>query len=285
MSIPPTNPTLPVFDAIAAAMPTRNEPSCSLKTIDRTLGRSTTASTIANLRFGNSRATFSIPLAWEKPIPTTIAEPRRAMLRSACSRWASAVTSNSRYAIPVSFLKRSAPAYAASLNDLSNFPPMSNTTAGTNSCAVAGLGYEVLDPWALADQAKIDAVQRLPYGPEKREAWRKLNREIGATNQAAIDRADGVVAVLDGTDVDSGTAAEIGYAFARGKLIVGYRGDFRLSADNEGSTVNLQVEFFIRESGGTIVSRYEDLGPSLRGPRAAAPCEGGRTCSLRSVIA
>src|SRR5437899_1189922 len=129
---------------------------------------------------------------------------------------------------------------------------------------VAGLGYEVLDPWALADQAKIDAVQRLPYGPEKREAWRKLNREIGATNQAAIDRADGVVAVLDGTDVDSGTAAEIGYAFARGKLIVGYRGDFRLSADNEGSTVNLQVEFFIHESGGAIVSRYEDLKPCLR---------------------
>src|SRR5881409_371216 len=94
---------------------------------------------------------------------------------------------------------------------------------------VAGLGYEVLDPWALADQAKIDAVQRLPYGPEKRDAWRKLNREIGATNRAAIDRADGVVAVLDGTDVDSGTAVE---------------------------------------SGGAIVSRYEDLEMCLRPLRA-----------------
>jgi nucleoside 2-deoxyribosyltransferase len=73
-----------------------------------------------------------------------------------------------------------------------------------------------------------------------------------------------VVAVLDGVDVDSGTAAEIGYAFARGKLIVGYRGDFRLSADNEGSIVNLQVEYFIRESGGTIVERYEDLESALR---------------------
>jgi nucleoside 2-deoxyribosyltransferase len=133
---------------------------------------------------------------------------------------------------------------------------------------VKGLGYDVLDPWALADQAKIEAVQRLPYGPEKREAWRKLNREIGATNRAAIDRADGVIAVLDGTDVDSGTASEIGYAFARGKLIVGYRGDFRLSADNEGSTVNLQVEFFIHESGGAIVSRYEDLKSCLRSLRA-----------------
>ena len=129
---------------------------------------------------------------------------------------------------------------------------------------VERLGYDVLDPWTLTDARNIEAVQKLPYGPERRDAWRTLNREIGANNRAAIDHAHGVVAVLDGVDVDSGTAAEIGYAFARGKLIVGYRGDFRLSADNEGSTVNLQVEFFIRESGGTIVTRYEDLEAALR---------------------
>ena len=133
---------------------------------------------------------------------------------------------------------------------------------------VSGLGYEVVDPWALTDPRKIETVQAMPDGPERREAWRSLNREIGATNRAAIDAARAVVAVLDGVDVDSGTAAEIGYAFARGKLIVGYRGDFRLSADNEGGIVNLQVEFFIRESGGTIVNRYEDLEPGLRPLRA-----------------
>jgi nucleoside 2-deoxyribosyltransferase len=129
---------------------------------------------------------------------------------------------------------------------------------------VSGLGYEVLDPWALADQRKVEAVQKMPEGPERRAAWRELGREIGRTNQAAIDAAHGVIAVLDGPDVDSGTAAEIGYAFARGKLIVGYRGDSRVSADNEGGLVNLQVEFFIRESGGSIVSRYEDLEASMR---------------------
>jgi nucleoside 2-deoxyribosyltransferase len=135
---------------------------------------------------------------------------------------------------------------------------------------VSSLGFEVLDPWTLTDPRKLEAVQRLPYGPERRDAWRRLNREIGAQNRVAIDAAQGVVAVLDGVDVDSGTAAEIGYAFARGKLIVGYRGDFRLSADNEGSTVNLQVEFFIRESGGTIVDRYEDLESSLRPLRSGS---------------
>jgi hypothetical protein len=61
--------------------------------------------------------------------------------------------------------------------------------------------------------------------------------------------------VLDGVDVDSGTAAEIGSGFAKGKKIIGYRGDFSLSADNEGSIVNLQVEYFIEASGGAIVTR------------------------------
>lgn len=125
------------------------------------------------------------------------------------------------------------------------------------------LGHEVLDPWTLTDQRKIDAVRNMPYGSARREAWRQLNLEIGNNNRAAIDRCDLVFAVLDGVDVDSGTASEIGYAFAKGKPILGYRGDFRLSADNEGSLVNLQVEYFIRQSGGDIITRIGDLGDAL----------------------
>jgi nucleoside 2-deoxyribosyltransferase len=132
------------------------------------------------------------------------------------------------------------------------------------------LGLETIDPWELADKQKIQSVLDMPYGPAKRDAWRALNREIGATNRAALDRCDLVFAVLDGVDVDSGTAAEIGYAFAKGKQIIGYRGDFRLSADNEGSTVNVQVEYFIRQSGGEIISKLADLADilaKLRRPR------------------
>jgi len=146
---------------------------------------------------------------------------------------------------------------------------------------VTRLGYEVLDPWTLTDARRIRAVQRMPYGAAKRDAWRRLNLEMGATNRAAIDDAQGVVAVLDGTDVDSGTAAEIGYAFARGKPIVGYRGDFRLSADNEGSTVNLQVEYFIRASGGVIVDRHGDLGRVLQSVMCARSPGGGRAATGR----
>src|ERR1700730_5266182 len=74
---------------------------------------------------------------------------------------------------------------------------------------LSGLGHEVLDPWKLTDKQKIDAVLKLPYGAEKRDAWRRLNVEIGGNNASAIDRADAVFAILDGTDVDSGTASEI----------------------------------------------------------------------------
>jgi nucleoside 2-deoxyribosyltransferase len=128
---------------------------------------------------------------------------------------------------------------------------------------ISRLGYEVLNPWKLTDQSKIDAILAMPYGAPRRDAWRKLNIEIGGNNRTAIDRSDLIFAVLDGVDVDSGTASEIGYAFAKGKPILGYRGDFRLSADNEGSIVNLQVEYFIRQSGGDIVTKLADLADAL----------------------
>ena len=83
------------------------------------------------------------------------------------------------------------------------------------------------------------------------------------TNRSATDSCNAMVAVLDGQDVDSGTAAEIGYAFAKGKMIVGYRGDVRLSSDNIGCVVNLQVEYFIRESGGEIVTAAAEVPKAL----------------------
>jgi nucleoside 2-deoxyribosyltransferase len=135
---------------------------------------------------------------------------------------------------------------------------------GTLVPLVIKRGCQVLDPWKLTERSKIDGVLAIPYGPERRKAWRALDEEIGRTNRDAIDRAQAVLAVLDGTDVDSGTAAEIGYAYAKSKIILGYRSDFRLSADNEGAIINLQVEYFIRASGGTIVTSVAQLDSELQ---------------------
>lgn len=59
---------------------------------------------------------------------------------------------------------------------------------------------------------------------------------------ASIDKAHALVSILEGPDVDSGTAIEMGYAYARNKPIIGIRTDFR-SAKN----VNLMVAGVCRE--------------------------------------
>ena len=53
-----------------------------------------------------------------------------------------------------------------------------------------------------------------------------------------VDEADVLVAVLDGADVDSGTAFECGYAFAKGKPIIGIRTDIR---EGEDQGMNLML--------------------------------------------
>ncbi len=122
-----------------------------------------------------------------------------------------------------------------------------------------------LDPWGGPDP--FEAVKMMPEGHEKRDKLTQLDMATAEKNRCMIEQAKAVLAVLDGSDVDSGTAAEIGYAFARGKVIIGYRGDTRLSSDNEGTTVNLQVEYFILESGGKkgkIVTSKDQIGPELQ---------------------
>ncbi len=69
---------------------------------------------------------------------------------------------------------------------------------------------------------------------------RTRQKIIFGKNEASIQNSDIIVAVLDGTDVDSGTAWEIGYAYALGKPILGLRTDFR-TLGIEG-TVNLMIE-------------------------------------------
>jgi nucleoside 2-deoxyribosyltransferase len=47
-----------------------------------------------------------------------------------------------------------------------------------------------------------------------------------------IDNADIVLAVMEGCDVDSGTSWEMGYAYAKGKKVIGIRTDFRPGPDH-----------------------------------------------------
>lgn len=115
--------------------------------------------------------------------------------------------------------------------------------------AIAGTGVEVLDPWDEAWRPVLDPLPAIPSQAEYVSAWGDLNRRIGARNTQRIHQAHGVVAVLDGPDVDSGVAAEIGYATGLGRWVLGFRSNTRSRGDNPGCLVNLQVEHFIRTRG------------------------------------
>src|SRR5438876_855780 len=67
------------------------------------------------------------------------------------------------------------------------------------------------------------------------------SRDFGAIFKGCIDGVDeahAVVAWLDGPDGDSGTCFEVGYAYARGKPVIGVRTDFRA---NQERGVNIML--------------------------------------------
>jgi nucleoside 2-deoxyribosyltransferase len=130
--------------------------------------------------------------------------------------------------------------------------------------AVQEAGWTTLDPWE-SDPAD-EAVWRAEPGSAARAGLGELTIRLAAANTAMIERCDAVLAVLDGADVDSGTAAEIGYAAARGKRVIGVRMDTRLTGDCEMVTVNLQVEYFVRLNGGTIVRSLPEAVRALGSP-------------------
>ena len=70
------------------------------------------------------------------------------------------------------------------------------------------------------------------------------NKEIFRDCIDSINKADIIVALLDGADADSGTCVELGYAFCKGMAILGIRTDFRIS---EEKGLNLMLPFSCTE--------------------------------------
>lgn len=118
----------------------------------------------------------------------------------------------------------------------------------------------VENPWSKTEfSEQIMACSSIDSYAKRIAKLEAINFEIGRSNTEMINRSDALFAVLDGVDVDSGTAAEIGYAFGKGMKVYGIRTDFRLAGDNLGSIVNLQIEYFIHTNGGRIVSTVPEL--------------------------
>ncbi|MEA2468297.1 MAG: hypothetical protein QOJ57_2423 [Thermoleophilaceae bacterium] len=108
-----------------------------------------------------------------------------------------------------------------------------------------------VDPWALTSAQEV---------AEARAGRREYDfaLEIGKRNADAIRSCTLLAAHLDGQEVDSGTAAEIGFAAACGLRCFAVRSDIRQSGE-PGVSVNLQVEHFVVASGGALCTSLEEL--------------------------
>jgi nucleoside 2-deoxyribosyltransferase len=124
--------------------------------------------------------------------------------------------------------------------------------------SLAQTGIEVLNPWRSDFGPEFRRANAIADHAERIAALGQINTRVAHANEASIRACDMVLAVLDGVDVDSGTASEMGFAYALGKRVHGLRTDSRLIGDNEGSVINLQVQYWIEASGGTLVRRLED---------------------------
>ncbi len=86
--------------------------------------------------------------------------------------------------------------------------------------------------------------------------------QVFLANLQAMNECDFMVAILDGPQVDDGTAWEIGYFFSQGKRIIGIRTDFRRAGEAEKSRVNLMVEcacLAVTSSPDQLVSELKRL--------------------------
>ena len=120
--------------------------------------------------------------------------------------------------------------------------------------------HQVLDPWSHPSlDGDLGAAAEIQDTNERRSEFRRIAKAIGAGNERMIRSADAILAVLDGLEIDSGVAGEVGMAFALGKPCYGLRTDVRLSGEFEGLPFNLQILYFIEASGGSVVNEINHL--------------------------
>jgi len=120
------------------------------------------------------------------------------------------------------------------------------------------LGYEVFDPWEQPFAEAIHEASQVENHNERIAAFTRLSKEIGAANENGIPQCEILLGVLDGPEIDSGTAAEMGFAAGIGLRCFGLRTDWRDSGEF-GLPLNLQVLHFIQVSGGRLFRSIEGI--------------------------
>lgn len=117
--------------------------------------------------------------------------------------------------------------------------------------ALRSIGIETICPWAMTDPTEGLHVLATDSVAERAERYEAFVERVFARNEEGVRNAEIVIAQLDGTDADAGTAWEVGFGYALGKRIFGWRSDWRNSGELAGR-VTLMAEGSIPRSGGFI---------------------------------
>ena len=87
--------------------------------------------------------------------------------------------------------------------------------------------------WNAEVTAALRAAGHEIFLPQEKEPGKDA-QGIFAADVGGIDAAQGLVAIMDGPDADSGTCWEVGYAYGTGKSVVLVRTDIRSMAGGVG---------------------------------------------------
>lgn len=117
----------------------------------------------------------------------------------------------------------------------------------------------MLDPWDQPFHEPIQDAHTIQDWRARIAAFKEIAGQIGKANEDMIRSCDFVLAVVDGAEVDSGVAGEIGFAAGLGKKCYGLRTDFRNCGDFDGIPINLQVLYWIESSGGRLFRKVEEI--------------------------
>ena len=89
--------------------------------------------------------------------------------------------------------------------------------------------------WNAEVTAALRAAGHEIFLPQEQEPGKDA-KGIFAFDVGRIDAAEGLVAIMDGPDPDSGSSWEVGYAYGTKKPIVLVRTDFRSAGDSGRNT-------------------------------------------------
>ena len=133
---------------------------------------------------------------------------------------------------------------------------------------VAGPLFDEGERWFIE---KVDALVRscgydtfLPHRDNPPKTADNVDL-IFRNDKNGIDRCDVVVANLNGVTTDDGTAWEMGYAYAKGKFIIGLFTDWRARFPAPNEVVNLMMQCSVDR----LVRSLDELETELRAWRAA----------------